>query len=514
MANGQVTMGLAELSPGPELAAALDGIDLSRVPNGELLTMLGACARQLARADAQFLAIVAEIGRADPAAGLDEVARLPEPARYGADETRAALALTRRAAEVEHEFAEVLVHRLPLVFAALDTGEIMRAKARAFADHLADLPVGQVDRICRALLPKAPRLTSGQLRARLARMVIAADPDRARDQYEKAVAERAVIGYLNTDGTAVISAEGLPPDQAASACERIDRLARAAKRAGHRGRLGQIRADVFVGLLDGRFDGLTRVQIIAHLLRGDAEREPVSPATRIEIRVELGTLLGRDEHPGEIPGWGPVLADVARRTVARQRRSEWRYAITDADGHLVRGGITRRRPRGARNDGDGGVVELHIPAALLAELAGHPERAGDWAAVVADIARQYARPQTGRGANHRRRFPTASQRRHVQMRDRTCRGPGCRCSAARSQFDHTYDYRYGGPTTEANGDPLCGHDHDLKTKGGWRLRQPRPGTFLWTSPLGGIYRSRGDPVVLPLPEPGEDVENERDEPPF
>ncbi len=49
-------------------------------------------------------------------------------------------------------------------------------------------------------------------------------------------------------------------------CHRRARLAEAAKRAGHPGRLTQIAADLFVGMLDGRFYGLTEAQILAHLL--------------------------------------------------------------------------------------------------------------------------------------------------------------------------------------------------------------------------------------------------------
>jgi hypothetical protein len=37
--------------------------------------------------------------------------------------------------------------------------------------------------------------------------------------------------------------------------------------------------------------------------------------------------------------------------------------------------------------------------------------------------------------------------------------------------------------------------------GGWRLTQPRPGQFVWISPLGRTYRTRGEPVRPDLPEP-------------
>ena len=58
------------------------------------------------------------------------------------------------------------------------------------------------------------------------------------------------------------------------ACARVDRLAEAAKRAGRPGRVGQIAADVYLGLLDGRFDGSSEEQIIAALLGVPAPRTP------------------------------------------------------------------------------------------------------------------------------------------------------------------------------------------------------------------------------------------------
>jgi hypothetical protein len=64
----------------------------------------------------------------------------------------------------------------------------------------------------------------------------------------------------------VLSARGLTPAQAQAAVERIDLLAHAARRAGHRSTLDQIRVDVVAGLLDDSLHHLTREQIIAHLL--------------------------------------------------------------------------------------------------------------------------------------------------------------------------------------------------------------------------------------------------------
>ncbi|MGH3803352.1 MAG: hypothetical protein ACRDTD_25130 [Pseudonocardiaceae bacterium] len=75
-----------------------------------------------------------------------------------------------------------------------------------------------------------------------------------------------MIGYLNEDGTATVTGSALPVDEAAAACAHVEELARAAKRAGHPGRIGPLRADIYLGLLDGRWQHRNRDQIIADLL--------------------------------------------------------------------------------------------------------------------------------------------------------------------------------------------------------------------------------------------------------
>ena len=251
----------------------------------------------------------------------------------------------------------------------------------------------------------------------------------------------------------------------------------------------------------------------------------------VELRVGLSTLLGHDRHPGDIPGWGTVTAETARALAAAQHRAEWRYALTDQEGRLVLGGITRRRPRAPEGNGRGsgpgvglpatgqerepirgGIVELHIPSTLLAELAAHPETCGPWASMIDDIATQYHASVTNApdgaggtgGQDPSARFAGAVLRRHIQIRDRTCVYPGCRCSARHADLDHTVDHGHGGATTEANSGPLCRHDHRLKHEGGWRLRQPEPGHFVWISPLSrsttpGPNRS---PPIYPTRCPG------------
>ncbi|MGH7747554.1 MAG: hypothetical protein ACREQ5_22760, partial [Candidatus Dormibacteria bacterium] len=61
----------------------------------------------------------------------------------------------------------------------------------------------------------------------------------------------------------------------------------------------------------------------------------------IEVRVRLSTLLGLDDHPAELPGWGPIPAAAARDLVATQHHAEWRIAIVDTDGYLLHGEVKR-----------------------------------------------------------------------------------------------------------------------------------------------------------------------------
>jgi hypothetical protein len=619
--------GLAEMAPGPHLGAMLAGLDLRTLAGSDLVEVLRARARQLAHEQAQLLAVMAEIGWCDPHAGPDEVARLAqlpgenEPLVSAADEIRAALAWTRNAAYREYHFAQALLGRLPAVFTALDAGAICRSKAWLFTELCAGLTEEQAQMVAERLLPQAGRLTTGELAARIKKLAIALDPEWAARRYATAVRDRDVIGYLDEDGTATVTGRRLPAEQAATACARIEDLAKAAKRAGYPGRIGPLRADIYLGLLDGRWTHHSREEIITDLLTqatpapdqptpddapqrptpddsfvadeipadgalvtnddlgsdcdlwsdgdpeadsdqgaegaaggdisstADAATETDTPAgdtsttgkagkgaragalggrVGVELRVGLSTLLGHDRHPGDIPGWGTVTAETARALAAAQHRAEWRFALTDQEGLLVLGGITRRRPRAPEGNGRGsgpgvglpaagqerepirdGIVELHIPSTLLTDLAAHPETCGPWASVIDDIATQYHSAATntpdGAGGAGRQdpsaRFAGAVLRRHIQIRDRTCVYPGCRCSAQHADLDHTLDHGRGGATTEANSGPLCRHDHRLKHEGGWRLRQPEPGHFVWTSPLHRTYHTRRQPITTDLPDP-------------
>ncbi|MPZ67374.1 MAG: DUF222 domain-containing protein [Pseudonocardiaceae bacterium] len=228
----------------------------------------------------------------------------------------------------------------------------------------------------------------------------------------------------------------------------------------------------------------------------------------IEVRIGLSTLLGLDEHPAELAGWGPIPAPAARDLVAAQHAAEWRLAIVDTDGYLLHGDLTRRRPRleprGGRGDCVGGIVEIAVAASMLDRLAALVTDYPDWARLLHGIAGIWQYRQAARAAldsHPHRRFAHAALRRHIQMRDRHCVGVGCRRRAAAAELDHTRDHACGGHTVTTNSGPGCAYHHTMKHWGGWTLEQPEPGHFVWTSPLRQTYRTRGEAITPDLPEP-------------
>ncbi|TKR24737.1 DUF222 domain-containing protein [Cellulomonas hominis] len=160
------------------------------------------------------------------------------------------------------------------------------------------------------------------------------------------------------------------------------------------------------------------------------------PGAEVRVTIAASTLLGLDDHPADLDGYGPIDAVRAR---ALADGGVWRRIVTDPVTHQVLD-VGRQRYR---------------PPAGLAEL--------------------------------------------VRTRDRTCAAPGCTVPARSTDLDHTIEYhpQPGDPpdtplgrTDADNLGPLCHRHHRLKTDGGFRLRQIQPGLFEWITPTGHRYLVR------------------------
>ena len=264
---------LASQTPGPELAGLLEALNLSTVPDNQIVDVLRAVWRQMSHLQATYYATMVEIGRREPVheppAGLNREAQFWRPLdswRWATDQIGAALTFSRGHTDDEYGLARQLLGELPSVWQALRTGQIDPAKARVFARYLINLTAEQTELISQRLLPHAPGWTTGQLARRLLREILSIDPNYTRRRYEKAHQVRGVWGYISEDGTAAITAHGLNPIEAAAAAERLERLATAIRAAGHPNTEAQLRADLFIRLLDGRYAGFTTDQIIAAML--------------------------------------------------------------------------------------------------------------------------------------------------------------------------------------------------------------------------------------------------------
>lgn len=454
-----------------------------------------AVAREVARQQALLLEAMAAV--ADTSIGIG----------FDADEVAFALHLPRTVAQREVSLARDLLGRLPAVFAALAEGRICLARARVFSDVL--IPVtddGLAREIASRFLPAAEECTASQLRSRLLKAVLAADPDAAQKRLSRSIEERRVSLSANDDTTACLSGIFLPPDRAAAAFERMDGIARGLKRDGESRTLDQLRADVFCDLLAGI----------------SPAAGPILRAGAVELLVPLATLTGQSDAPGELAGYGPVTADIARQiaaayagrtnettigstdlsaiadisgdAVAPPPPVQWRYRVHDTDGTLLFQGTTRARPEAGDPEQSAtppGPTSAAMPSRRLPRTTEHRPRRLVRRARSAKPAS--VRPFPPKQNDEKARFPGARLRAWIAARDSTCRAPGCTAPARSSDVDHTVDHADGGMTRDDNLGLLCRHHHRLKHEGGFQLRQPEPGRFQWISPNGRTYDVPPDP---------------------
>lgn len=394
------------------LAAILAGIDVAQLSGYDRIVVLRAHRKMASHYDACAYQDMASV--VDSMHGGDDGRQAA--AESAAAEIRAALRLTRRAADAELGFALDLRERLPVVWRSLASGaiDVRRAKTIAYGTaHLSDAAAGEV---ASRIIERAPELTTGQLAARIRSLCFEADPDEAEQRYADAVEERRVVAQATESGTAHLMGLDLPPHRVAAATRRITRLAQALKTSSEVRTMDQLQADVIFDLL----------------LRTPRSERPGRKGV-VDIRVSIGTLAGLDEMPGELGGFGPVIADIARQVVDEQRDAEWRFTVTHPDtGLAMHTGTTRRRP-------------------------------------------------------------SAEQRRAVESRDTTCVFPGCRMPAVACDLDHRVLYSEVGRTSVDDLAPLCRHDHGVRHKAGWRHVLLANGDHRWTTKLGHSYTTSGKP---------------------
>ncbi len=172
-------------------------------------------------------------------------------AGFGADEIAFALHWTSSAAHTQLATARYLHDVIPDVFTTLCARNLDAHRAWIYFDVLRTAADAVAAQVATTVLPLAATLTATELRRKLRRALIAADPVGAGERTRRGIEGRYVGSTADTDGTASLYAIRLPAARVAAAYERIDAVARGTKTAGDDRTLDQLRADTFLDLLDG-----------------------------------------------------------------------------------------------------------------------------------------------------------------------------------------------------------------------------------------------------------------------
>jgi hypothetical protein len=358
-------------------------------------------------------------GKSDgPFTGVDEAER---------EDVSSALRLSAGTAQMRIDVARTLVNHLPNTCSALATGELSAAHATVIAketaaairDGLSEFAIFSIEQKAIAHAEfHTPSQVAQQVRSAIAKFA----PATFEEVVEKARDCRRVSCYNDIDGMSTVVAI-LPAADAQTVMKAIEAFI--IKGTLEWEALNESETSDLRSADMKRADALTAIAGFALAASSEdvaLHRRPIT----VNVTIDLPTLLGLSENPGQLAGYGAIPASVAR---ALASDGKWKRFITDPQtGALL----------------DYGRETYQPPQALIDFLI---------------------------------------------ARDRTCRFPGCRRSAALSDLDHAQSWEEGGTTSLENLGALCRRHHLLKTHGGWGIESRADGSCTWTSPLGKIYQT-------------------------
>ncbi|MCZ2805287.1 HNH endonuclease signature motif containing protein [Modestobacter sp. VKM Ac-2983] len=450
-----------------------------------------------------------------------------------ADELAVVAGISRTAATLLAERSLVWVHELPETWAALADSLIDPPRATAIAKALGGQSQAAGGRVEPAVVAEVEAQALGwavagetpvRLQERTAAALIALD-DAAADRRRKKAEQCAdVTTRATADGMGQLVAD-LPMPVAAACRETVDGYARMAKAEGDERPIGQLRTQVMADLILRPWD-TSREPVTAHLTvltplpalhphpfdgstpPGEGHGTPEGGHRAPDENHGPGEGLhasGEGHESGEdllAPGGGhaagagglPACDDRDAATVdgAPITAGQLRELLAQLDA-ICPGGL--QAPTGGTlgidlTDPDTGALRATVTRPELERLArrgcpAHPDR--DCGCGVLD-----------RPPPIDRYTPTPAQQRYVRARDRTCRHPGCRRPAARTDLDHVCAHRDGGATDCTNLCCLCRRHHRLKTHAPrWRFVMTDDGALSVTTPSGVTRTTRPPGLHLP-----------------
>lgn len=439
--------GLVDSPPGPQLFALLAGVDRASCNGYQLVQVMAARARLLSWLQSQLLLDAREVALAQSKGPQAAPTRSTQTDPHAPDEIACALGWSTYAADELLGVSAYLAKYAPALFDALAAGTVDLYKVKLILKEVQFLDADMARQVIDRLLPGIATRTPETIRDQARHLVLTHDADAARKRYDRSVAHRQVTLRAQPDGTATLTGRHLPADKAAAAYDYLNRMATATKRAGDPANTptntpantpAGASADSPAGPDPRRIDQL-RADILLDLLAGADPTRPAShggagaarPAPRpgtVNLTVDLTTLLCLNEHAGELAGFGPIVADLARDILQQQAHTlVWRLSVS-ADGRF----LSQHR--------------LH-------------------------------------------RRPTADQIAYIRARDRVCQFPTCRRPAHQCQTDHILDWANNGISHEDNLQTACQRHNLAKTTGQFQAHRIDDGV-LWISPRGLTYPTR------------------------
>jgi len=395
-----------------------------RADESVLVERIAALERMKAAAAAQQARLAVAL---DAARRATEAAAGVPAARRGRG-VAAEVALARRDSPVRGGrhlgLAKALVHEMPCTLAALECGALSEWRATLIVRESACLDVEDRRVLDAELCADAGNLAGmGDVRIAAAAKEIACrlDVQAVVDRVAKAGKDRTVTIRPAPDTMTYVTAL-LPVAKGVAVYAALKRAA------------------------DTTFDDRSRGQVMADTLveqvtgRAAAMPEPVA----VNLVMSDQTLLGDDNSPTFLEGYGPIPADVAR--------------------NLVSGAVGDSRSQ-----------------ATLRRLYRHPKSGG----LVAMESRS-------------RRFPKGLAA-FIGLRDRTCRTPYC--DAPIRHRDHAVPHNRGGPTSLRNGLGMCECCNYTKESPGWHVTTMDENgihTAEFETPTGAHYRSTAPPPPGPM----------------
>jgi hypothetical protein len=432
------------------------------------------------------------------------------------EDISAALRMSGNSAQYKIDIARSLINTLPNTCSALATGEISPAHANVIARETAaaireGLPKEAIERIEESAIAHAEFHTPAQVGNKVRTMLAQVAPKEFEEIVVRARETRKVSMYRESDGMATVVAI-LPAEDAQTVMSAIENFVIRANRRDEEARNHAAKAEIiraaFIGRAPSTYESAKRKS------GAGVSGAGVSGAGVSGAGVSGAGVSGAGISGAGISGAG-VSGEQIKMTPEEEAAFSNEYApdlrtmdMKRADALSEIAGIAVSLSADeAKSHRRSVSVNVTIDLPTLLGLKENPGQLAGYGVLPAHIVRALAGegkwrrfitdPNTGTLLDYGRDSyqPPQDLVDYLIARDRTCRFPGCRQSAARADIDHAEAWEDGGETSAANLGALCRRHHRMKTHGGWKLTSSEDGSCNWESPDGHRYFVPARPVL-------------------